>query len=344
MKLDQESTRRLGARTISFILLIFLVVLTQAFFKISQRNGSYEYNTVSAMVVVECVKLLLCCGQLCYENGWNLASFIHCYKIVPLQLYLSYACLALFYAIYNQLIFSVMAVADPGTFTLFKSTTPAIVSFLNWAIFRQSFNQIQLYCIFIQLFGIISLSASSDSDKTYFTYGTSNLILILFTITFGSFNTVYNASVVKKSTELCPLYIQNSILYASGMVFNLVFYLLMRKQDDESFFYGYDHYGVIVLLILESFCGITISMIYKYGDALLKTFAQPISAAILVCISYLFFGMPLDISKASSAGVVVVSSLLYLKVSAEPDGNMKLPSRIENEVKALLDEESDRDI
>jgi len=54
--------------------------------------------------------------------------------------------------------------------------------------------------------------------------------------------------------------------------------------------------------------------------------------------------MPLDISKASSAGVVVVSSLLYLKVSAEPDGNMKLPSRIENEVKALLDEESDRDI
>jgi len=344
MKSVQESTKRFGARSISLIILVFLVVVTQIFFKLSQRNGSYEYNTVSAMVVVECVKFLLCCAQLCYENDWHLSSFIHRYKIVPLQLYLSYVCLALCYAIYNQLIFSVMAVADPGTFTLFKSTTPAIVSFFNWAIFRQPSTQIQLYCIFIQIFGIISLSVSSDSDKTYFTYGTSNLILIVVTITFGAFNSVYNASIVKKSIMICPLYIQNSILYASGMVFNLVFYLYMRKQDDKSFFYGYDHYGVIVLLILESFCGITISMVYKYGDALLKAFAQPISAAILVYVSYLFFGMPLDISKAASAGVVVVSSLLYLKVSAQPDGNIKLPSREEDEVKTLLDEENGRDI
>lgn len=71
--------------------------------------------------------------------------------------------------------------------------------------------------------------------------------------------------------------------------------------------------GVIMLLLLNSTAGVIISFVHKYGDAALKTLAQPISSSLLVFIlSYVFFDLSLDIVKASGAGVVILSTLLYI--------------------------------
>ena len=70
--------------------------------------------------------------------------------------------------------------------------------------------------------------------------------------------------------------------------------------------------GVIMLLLLNSTAGVIISFVYKYGDAVLKTLAQPISSSLLVFISCVFFDLSLDIVKASGAGVVILSTLLYI--------------------------------
>lgn len=173
------------------------------------------------------------------------------------------------------------------------------------------------YCIFIQVFGIIPVIMSRESGN-HLDYESTHMALMVFAICMASVNTVYNAKVVKELT--LPIAIQNTILYSFGVIINLIFYLCSKTDpsNNQHFFYGYKNPGVILLLVLNSFVGIVITVIYKYGDAVLKTLTGPLSSAILVYLSYIFFDMSLDIVKAAGAAVVVVDTLLYLSLPSAP--------------------------
>ena len=73
-----------------------------------------------------------------------------------------------------------------------------------------------------------------------------------------------------------------------------------------------------MLLILNSTIGVTISMVYKYGDAILKTLCQPVVSSILLFLSKMLFDVPVDLIKISGAGSVIISTLLYLKLPSPP--------------------------
>ena len=173
-----------------FIILVGQSIGTQTYFKLSQRGGKYEYNTMSAMFIVEGFKLCISLGQLMAANNGNIQACTSQFK-VPKRIYLAYIFLALSYALYNQLIFFVMRLVDPGTFTLFKSLMPALVAFLNFFAFGKTFTLSQVYCIFIQICGIIPVTASTNvqTGKVDFTYGVQSMIVLTATITFGAFNT-----------------------------------------------------------------------------------------------------------------------------------------------------------
>ncbi len=54
-----------------FVILVAQSTGTQLFYKLSQRGGKYEYNTMSAMAVVEAGKLAITIGQTLLANGGN---------------------------------------------------------------------------------------------------------------------------------------------------------------------------------------------------------------------------------------------------------------------------------
>lgn len=303
-----------------FVILVAQSTGTQLFFKLSQRGGKYEYNTMSAMAVVEAGKLAITIGQILLANGGNFKESIESFEAVGRHVYTAYILLALSYAAYNQLIFYVMRLVDPGTFILFKSLTPGVVALLNFFAFGNTLTLAQLYCIIIQICGIIPVTASvnGESGKVDFTFGMYSMVIMSFTIVFGAFNTVYNTQVIKKESANYPMTVQNGILYSGGIVFNLLFYFASKHSGDSSFFYGYNNTNVVVLLILNSTVGVTISMVYKYGDAILKTLCQPVVSSILLFLSKMLFDVPVDLIKISGAGSVVISTLLYLKLPSPP--------------------------
>lgn len=279
------------------------------------------------MFIVELFKLCISLAQLRFSNG-SLSGVITSFQGIKKSIYAAYIFLALSYAAYNQLIFYVMRLVDPGTFALFKSLMPGIVAALNLVAFGKRLTMAQFYCILIQIFGIIPVTASTNPEtgKIDFTYGVASIIVLTCTITFAAFNTVYNASVIKKESANYPVAVQNSILYCGGCIFNLAFYFLSMKADDKPFFYGYDNINVVVLLFLNSTIGITISFVYKHGDAVLKTLSQPVVSAVLLFISKVLFDAPLDIIKISGAGSVIFSTMLYLKLPSAPEkSNDTLP-------------------
>ena len=275
---------------------------------------------MSAMAVVEAGKLAITLGQILLANRGKLKASIESFEGISQRVYKTYMLLALSYAAYNQLIFYVMRLVDPGTFTLFKSLTPGVVALLNFFAFGSTLSLAQLYCIIIQICGIIPVTASInvESGNIDFTFGTHSMVIMLFTILFGAFNTVYNSQVIKNESANYPVTVQNAIGYSCGLVFNLLFYFFSRHSGDKSFFYGYNNTSVVVLLILNSTVGVTISMVYKYGDAILKTLCQPFVSSILLFLSKMLFDLPLDLIKMSGAGSVIFSTLLYLKLPSPP--------------------------
>lgn len=305
-----------GKSIFFFLILVGQSTVTQTYLKLSQRGGKYEYNTISAMFLVEFFKLCISLSQLFFANRGNVEECIELFKNVKKSVYGAYIALALSYAAYNQLVFYVMKLVDPGTFTLFKSLMPGVVAFLNYIAFSKTLTQAQIYCIIIQIFGIVPVmvSSSNESGKINFTYGVGSVVAMSGSITFAAFNTVYNASVVKKESSNSPIAVQNGILYTGGCVFNLLFYLATRKVGDERFFHGYNNINVLLLLFFNSTVGVTISFVYKHGDAVLKTLSQPVVSSVLLFLSNILFDAPLDIIKFSGAGTVIVSTMLYLQL------------------------------
>jgi len=112
--------------------------------------------------------------------------------------------------------------------------------------------------------------------------------------------------------------VQNGMLYSFGTIINLLLYLIRRAPGDPHFFHGYNNPNVIVMLIFESSVGVTISMVYKYGDAVLSSISKPLVSALLLFLSKVLFDAPLDMIKLSGAGTVIVSTVLYLKLPSPP--------------------------
>jgi len=279
---------------------------------------------VSAVAVSEGIKLGITLTQLMMDNRGNLKECVHAFKGVAKHVYFAYLLLAISYAIYNQTIFYVMKLVDPGTFSLFKSLGPCVVALLDFIAYRKTLTQAQVFCLMIQIFGIIPVTATPNPEtgKVQFVYGVKSVIVMTAIIVFAGFNTVYNAGVVKKESANYPMNVMNSILYSAGCLFNLMLYFANKRPGDESFFYGYDNINVLVLLFLNSTVGITISMVYKYGDAVLKTISQPVVSATLLFLSNILFDTPLDIIKISGAGTVILSTMLYMKLPP-PQNNDK---------------------
>jgi len=292
----------------------------QLYFKLSQKGGKYEYSTMSAMVITEGFKLLISVSQLMLANKGNVAACAASIKAVSRQVKFAYLFLAVSYAVYNQINFYIYSLVDPGTFALFKSLTPGAVAFLQFVAFRMNLTQSQVLCVIIQMCGIIPVSASTSSEtgKVEFTYGAYSVVVILGMILYGAFNSVYNARVVKNMSADYSVPLQNVVLYGFGVVINLSLYFITLSPEDPHFFQGYDNANVFIMLFLNSTVGITISMVYKYGDAVLKSLSQPVVSSLLLFLSKVLFGAPLDIIKLSGAGTVIVSTVLYLKLPSAP--------------------------
>ena len=299
-----------GKGIVFFLLLIGQSTCIQLFVKLSQSGGDYKYNTMSVMTVVEGIKLFITLFLMTNQG----TPVIKSVKNVNNHVHLTYIFLACSYAAYNQLCFYGMKLVDPGTYAIFKTLAPSVVALLNFVMYGENLTSAQVCCILIQAFGTIPVVTSFNCElgKVQVVYGYQSIIVMTGVVVFGALNSVFNASVVKKQSVTYPVNVQNGILYTWGCFFNLLFYI-MRRPADGSFFTGYRNFNLAIVLLLQSTGGITVSFIYKHGDALLKAFAQPVVSAILLFLSKILFGTAIDIIKVSGAGTVIVSTMLYMK-------------------------------
>jgi hypothetical protein len=96
MDAQQPTFAGIPLRIIAFFALVLLGITTQVAFKLSQRHGKYEYNTMSAMTVVECIKLLMSLVQHYKSSGSDMSKARQDFSNVRYSVYRTYFLLAVY--------------------------------------------------------------------------------------------------------------------------------------------------------------------------------------------------------------------------------------------------------
>ncbi|GMI43059.1 hypothetical protein TrCOL_g8095 [Triparma columacea] len=287
-------------------------------FKFSQSNGGYEYNTASSMVIVEFIKLLMAASlhtKDVTDGGAIKMSFSELYQStrrevqahIDAHIIKTYAFLAVSYAVCNQMVFWIMSVADPGIFSLVKSSSPMLVAGMNLLVYKKKLSGEQWKCVVLLICGLIPVtSASCDASKVAYTF--SSYLLMGSNTAWSALNSVVNANALKELKMTLPM--QNMILYAMGVCINLIIYLF--TSTGGGFFSGYGSLSVWFLIFLNASIGLAINAVYKYGDAVLKQFSQPICSSLLVFLSWMLFGMQLSAVKVAGTATVLCATVSYI--------------------------------
>jgi drug/metabolite transporter (DMT)-like permease len=306
--LENESKPTAAMQSIAFLALVIIHSLQMLFFKLSQNGGKYKYNTASAIAITECVKFvmsLISHIRTMPEDAAfipEVSFFQHCGWLV----------LAIGYCVNNQLTFFMFLSLGPGQAAMGKAFAPMLTAMIMWVLFDEQISRVQWVIIVLLACGLLQVFTSGSTGKSGASVNSSALISLACFIT--SFTSVSNAKLIQKGGT--PMHFQNMLLYSNGFVLSIVAYWFgFSASSNASFFEGMSSPAVIVMILTQSFLGIVITFVFKFGGALVKVLAGGAQAAILFILDGILFGVPIDSSHAVGAVVVILSSWLYFTVA-----------------------------
>jgi hypothetical protein len=114
-----------------------------------------------------------------------------------------------------------------------------------------------------------------------------------------------------KSDNGVSMHVINMLLYALGFMMNGTSYIYIADPE-RRFFSGFDKSSTYYVLLCQSLFGVTISAVYKYSDATVKTFALSCATSILMVVNVLEFGSPFSLVAAMGCSTVFVATHLYV--------------------------------
>lgn len=314
-----ESTKKFAA----FLSLVVINVALSLLITLSKRDDhSYDYNPASAITLAEGAKLAV--SIVAYTRETTDRGHLN----ISLRFVMSYLLLALIYCLNNQLTFAILRLTNPGNLTLFKSTTPFLTAILQLIIFGVPLTKLRWTSVLILSVGL--LMSQWNERTTSVNIGLEACLALFASVILTSISSVVNAHTIKAFSNT-PLTLHNSVLYFFGVIFNTNAYALGKAgaiptNSDASFFEGYNNVYAILVILLNSLIGIIITLLYKYGDAVVKCFAQVISSIVLIVISFLFFEYNLSVNSSCGCLLVFVATYLYILLSPELEGD-DVPNR-----------------
>jgi hypothetical protein len=300
-------------------------------YKTSQIKGGYGFSSSGSLVVSELIKLgISIFGILNFDtpSERKLLSNLLSSNRSQARVLLGIVGLAVLYALNNNLAFRLFTLADPATISLFKSMTSFTTAITMFVVLGRPIWRSQWFAVLFQCLGLIVFQYDPCKGSPLYSVGTYMLLATAVAIT--TISSVWNDHVLK-NTRL-SLNGVNAILYASGASLNFIVFIWDHWiQNGPGFFEGYTSQALLVIFF-NSIIGIAITLVYKYGDALVKTFASAITAVLLLIISSFFFG--LDANLVTWTGGVITVLATYMYVSEK--GPVMKPSLAEMKVTGLM--------
>ena len=140
--------------------------------------------------------------------------------------------------------------------------------------------------------------------------------IFLSSILIRALCSFWNERLIK--TYSVSIHSQNAILYSFGLMLNLALFFFMPNScgQNDSKKHSFEGYSLSVYasILCNSVLGIVITFVYKYADAIVKTFSTACATGVLLHINVAVFRVKTNLTVFLGAVVIFVSSYLFLLV------------------------------
>ncbi|XP_055680466.1 UDP-galactose transporter senju [Lutzomyia longipalpis] len=299
------------------------------------ENNKYNFNTVTAVLLTELLKLIVSACLYCKDNPlkslWR--EVISGSKVIVL-----YFVPAFLYCLYNNLAFVNLSKFDPTTYYLLLQFRVVITGILFQIIFKKYLSRRQWFSLLLLTVGCMvkQMNFSKDDDdaseRVANAKNTSgfdfsiNAVFILTQTLCSCLAGVYNEYLLKREDTNVNIYVQNVIMYFDSIVCNVSVLLLQGDLVDAfqmDSLRAVFRFNVIVIMINNAAIGIVTSFFLKYMNSIIKTFASALELFFTAILCFFLFAIPIHFNTILAIGIVSFAVFMY---SQNPVVNLPVAS------------------
>jgi hypothetical protein len=344
-KLASEKDDSSLPAVLSFISLWAIQVSIAVVYKSTAIKGAMRFSPASAILCAEALKGVMSWFLLAAEGKSDRSDpSMPTFDRVKAELLgngpkfiLKIFGLATLYAINNNFIFHVYLITTPSTVAMTKATTSAYVALLLFLVANKALSSRKWITIIVQVLGLFicengTMLGGSGSEAAA-QIGGKECSYLFITLTLSAISSVWNQILVQDSGA--SLNAITFFLYFCGVGLNTIAFNVFPPPGANhhvGFFDGFD-WRAGAVIVCNSFLGIAIAYTYKYGGAIIKTFAGACAGGALIFMDPIFFSK--EHSMASYAGAVVLFLASYQFLDADklesmlPQTARQLSSRVQ---------------
>jgi len=300
------------------------VLLAMSFKGAQDSEGRYPFNPAALLILSEILKFCMSMtffymivpptagGGSQLSAAW--AQFrAEAFTSLGGSLPMHAAGLSLLYCANNNLTFLLFRWADGGNINIIKAGSTFVSAIILWQMLGRRVSGVQWSAIAIQTAALVitQFGAKCSESNTPILPPLTYLGLFL-SVTITSCSSVWNEKVLKDSgRESVSLHTVNAVLYAFGALFNLVVHLLTGGGLGVKFFMGMGAPASLLVLLCNALIGLAVNAVYKYADAVIKSFASACSTAVLFILGSMFFHVTVNLVVMAGCLCIFVATHLY---------------------------------
>ncbi|KAF6018418.1 SLC35A3 [Bugula neritina] len=268
-------------------------VVATRYSRATNRDSPYLPSTVVALV--EIFKMLITLSMLFAEKGYSFSTTlqtISCEVLKKPRETIKLSVPALLYVIQNSLLFVALSNLDSATYQVCYQLKILTTALLSVAMLHKRLRISQWFALILLTSGVVLVQlAKSEGAESAAKSKEGSVFIGLLTVVAASclsgFSGVYFEKVLKGSNQ--SLWIRNVQLGGFSIV---IAFASIYVKDGETvaangFFQGYTYLTWLIIL-LGVLSGITVALVVKYADNILKGFATSISILISTLVSFYF--------------------------------------------------------
>ena len=312
---------RIPVHFVVFFVLTFIHAAALLVFKMSLVDGAYPFSSASVLSMTEFFKFLL-------------ASYLHRREITQMDvttrpdgivdsfcrtstpgLWLAVFVIAALYTANNLLTFFCLARVDPGTVAIAKALVPYVTA-IALQLAGRAVNGLQWACIVLQCLGVATTQfhgssnhAPTAKNEVKLVYSNEMYFWLFLSVVLTTLTSVWNERVIKK--HKAPLQQINMLMYGFGAILAFAMYVIVPDYHEKGFFEGYTLMAFVIILV-QGIYGLTVGYAYKHADVLIKNLSTSATLAVLVVLSAIFFGKPLNFDSTTGSIIVICTSYVYM--------------------------------
>uniref|UniRef100_A0A7S2GWS5 Uncharacterized protein n=1 Tax=Octactis speculum TaxID=3111310 RepID=A0A7S2GWS5_9STRA len=330
----------------SFSLLVLQNSALTCTMRWSRTKPGPLYLTSTAVVCAELCKVVVSLALIASEEGTLLGPF---WKTLHADFFSKpFECLKLLvpgilYTTQNNLQYVASSRLEPAVFQVMyqvKMLTTALIS-VTMLKKRLSIKQwggvttCMLGLVLVQLSQMGTAPSAVGTRRGIAGNEAVGYAAILSACTMSGFAGCYLERVLKGSMST-SLWIRNLQLATWGFLLSSVNVLVRDRSAvlEKGFFYGYNR-AVWTVIGVQAIGGLLISMVVRYGDALMKGFATGLAIIVTTLISVVFFDFKVTPQYVCGASIVFIAILLYSNVPVPKLGvlqRLHLPPKITKDI------------